>query len=284
MGHVDDFYFDDLGWTIRYMIVRTGSWFSEKYVMVSPSAIRDVIWEEPAVYVDVTQAQIKASPDLDLQKPVTREQEIELVKHFRWPSYWSGAPLGAADSASVYTGIGATGVAGMGVPPAGILPADRPSAGLPDHVTNDIMSTGVSESGLSNSGAVSSGENETEAELRRAARAKGLQHELHGIKAVTGYHIEATDGEIGHVDDFFINEDGWHIQYLLIDTGSWLPGRKVLISPDWITDFLSEKSQVRVNVTREQVKSSPEYDPEEGVARTYEGKVHEHYGFPPYWA
>ncbi len=282
LGHIDDFYFDDLKWIVRYIIVRTGSWFSEKHVMLSPSAIRDVIWEEPAVYVDLTQEQIKKSPDLDLEKPVTREQEMELVKHFQWPSYWSGAPY-AVDAIGVNRGLGATGLPAMGVPPTGILPADRPSTGLPDHIANDISSTGVSDTELLNMESTGRGETKTDTEIRRAAQAKGL-HSLHGVKKVTGYHIAATDGEIGHVEDFFVDEENWQIQYLLIDTSNWLPGRKVLISPQWIDEFVWEDSQVRVNATREQIKSSPEYNPGATLDRSYEGKLHQHYGFPPYWA
>jgi uncharacterized protein YrrD len=288
LGHVDDFYFDDLKWIVRYMIVRTGSWFADKHVMLSPSAIRDVVWEEPAVYVDLTQEQIKNSPDLDLEKPVTREQEMELVRHYQWPSYWAGGPAGAIDPVAANMGIGAMGVPGMGVlPSASILPPDRPAHGLsdhPGHIINDISSTGVSDTELLNSDIANSGESKTDAELRRAAQAKGLHHYLRGVKEVTGYHIAATDGEIGHVDDFFIDEEKWQIQYILVDTSNWLPGRKVLISPQWIRDIVWDDSQVRVNVTREQIKNSPDYDPRETVERTYEGKLHQHYGFPPYWA
>jgi hypothetical protein len=267
MGHVDDFYFDDLDWIVRYMIVRTGSWFAEKQVMLSPSVIREVAWEEEALYVDLTQDQVKESPDLDLEKPVTREQEMELARYYRWPSYWLGAP---------------TGVAATGIPAAGIPPMSIPTTGVPSHIANDITSTGISDADVSNREA-NTGETKTEAELRRAAQAQGLHHYVHGVKEVTGYHIAATDGEIGHVDDFFIDEENWQIHYLLIDTGNWLPGRKVLISPNWITAIVWEDSEVRVNVAREQVKNSPEYDPRGAVDRRYESDLHMHYGFPPYW-
>ena len=280
IGRVDDLYFDDLKWVVRYMIVRTGSWLSEKYVMLSPSSIRDLVWDAEAVYVDLTQQQIKDSPDLDAQKPVTREQEMELVRHYRWPSYWSDGAAGTTGAAGTNLGIGVTGIPALGVMPIG---TDRPLGGgavRPDHIANDISSTGVADSSVQGDIA-DSPEVKTEAELQRAANAKGLHHHLRGVKAVTGYHIAAGDGEIGHVEDFFVDEEGWQIQYLLVDTGSWLPGRKVLISTEWISHIVWEDSQVHVKATREQVKSSPEYDPSAAVDHRYEERLHDHYGYRP---
>jgi uncharacterized protein YrrD len=275
MGHVDDFYFDDLEWIVRYMIVRTGSWFSEKQVMLSPTVVRDVVWEEEALYVDLTQDQVKSSPDLDLAKPVTREQEIELARYYRWPAYW---PAGAA------AGIGTMGAPGAGIFPMGVAPTDTRGADVPSEIVNDISSTDISNANLFNQGEANTAETKAEAELNRAAQAQGLHHELHGVKEVTGYQLAATDGDIGHVDDFFIDEESWQINYLLVDTGGWLSGRKVLISPKWITEIRWEDSDVRVNATREQVKNSPEYNPHGTIDRRYESDLHTHYGFPPYWA
>jgi len=283
IGHVEDFYFDDLKWTVRYMIARTGSWFSEKHVMLSPAAIRDVVWDEEAIYVDMTQEQIKKSPDLDLEKPVTREQEMELARYYQWPSYWLGGPVGTVDVTAANASFAATSVPGAGVAPLMIPPAGPTTPTISEHIANDISSTGISEEGLVNREVANSPEMKTEAELERAAQAGGLHHYLRGVKEVTGYHIAASDGEIGHVDDFFIDEANWQIQYLLVDTSNWLPGRKVLISPNWIANIVWDDARVHVRATREQVKSSPEYDPRETVERAYEGRLHEHYGWRPYW-
>jgi uncharacterized protein YrrD len=256
MGHVDDFYFDDEDWTVRYMIVRTGAWFLGKQVMLSPSVIRDLGWEEGALYVDLTQDQLKNSPDLDLEKPVTREQEMELAKYYRWPTYWPVVP------GRVFN----TPISNLGTASTGMLNPDISSTDIPNP---DLLNREVSNTA----------ETKTEAEVRRAAQAGGLRH-LRGVKEVTGYHITATDGEIGHVEDFFIDEESWQIHYLLVDTGNWLPGRKVLISPNWITGISWADSEVIVKVTREQVKDSPEYDPRGSIDRHYENSLYGYYGFP----
>ena len=280
LGHVDDFYFDDLEWKARYMIVRTGSWFSQKHVMLSPSAIRDVVWDERAMYVDLTKEQIKQSPDLDVQKPVTREQEMELARHYSWPSYWLGASANATGAGVVATGAPAVGVNAMGVYPVSPTPN---SAGVSEHIANDVVATGVSEPERLRHNAAYDEAAMADAELNRAAQADGLKHELHGVKEVTGYHIAASDGEIGHVEDFFISEDDWQIQYFLVDTKNWLPGRKVLMATNWVNEIMWEDERVYVKATREQVKDSPEYDPHAAIDRRYESHLYNHYGYPPYW-
>jgi hypothetical protein len=231
--------------------------------------------------VDLTQEQIRRSPDLDLQKPVTREQELELVRHYRWPDYWSG--VSTSGSALSNVGMAATGAPALGVGAMGVYPTEPSNPRLPEHLANDIAPTGVSETAQLHPEVANSEESKVDAELARAAQAEGLHHALHGVREVTGYHIAARDGEIGHVDDFFVDEESWKVEYLLVDTRNWLPGRKVLISTRWITDIVWSDSQVHVNATRQQVKNSPEYEPRETVERSYEGSLYTHYGFPPYW-
>ena len=100
---------------------------------------------------------------------------------------------------------------------------------------------------------------------------------------VTGHTIQATDGEIGHVDDFVIDDDTWAIRYLVIDTRNWWPGKKILISPQWIESVSWKESKVTVNLLRESIKQSPEYTEEALLTRDYEERLHKHYNRPGYW-
>lgn len=107
---------------------------------------------------------------------------------------------------------------------------------------------------------------------------------LRSARAVDGYDIHALDGEIGHVEDYFVDERDWVVRYLLVDTKDWLPGRDVLISPTWIERVNWAETAVHVALTRAQVEASPEYDPDEPPAREYEVVLYQHYGYPGYWA
>lgn len=105
---------------------------------------------------------------------------------------------------------------------------------------------------------------------------------LRSAHAVAGSAIEATDGGIGHVEDFLVDDQGWRIRYLVIDTRNWLPGRKVVVSPEWIRQVSWDESRVFVDLTRDAIKGSPEYDPTKRFDTEYAGRLHDYYGRPRY--
>jgi uncharacterized protein YrrD len=102
IGHVTDFYFDDESWTIRYLVADTGGWLGGREVLISPHAVLG-IEEEPAklVSVDLTKEQVKGSPPIDKDKPVSRQFEQEYCKYYEWPLYWEGPDLWGAMPAPV---------------------------------------------------------------------------------------------------------------------------------------------------------------------------------------
>jgi quercetin dioxygenase-like cupin family protein/uncharacterized protein YrrD len=107
---------------------------------------------------------------------------------------------------------------------------------------------------------------------------------LRSSATVIGYHVAATDGDIGHVKDFLMDESTWAIRYLVVDTSNWWFGKKVLVSPEWVTGVDWNESLVHVDLTRERIKNSPEYDRSGLVERDYEVRLHDHYGRPGYWS
>ncbi len=106
---------------------------------------------------------------------------------------------------------------------------------------------------------------------------------LRSTNAVSGYHVQASDGEIGNVEDFLVDDETWAIRYLVINTRNWWPGKKVLVSPKWIERVSWDESKVFINLTREVIKQSPEYWEESLLTRDYEIKLHHHYDRPGYW-
>ena len=100
---------------------------------------------------------------------------------------------------------------------------------------------------------------------------------LRSTKDVSGHHIQAQDGEIGHVEDFIIDNETWAIRYLVIDTKNWWGGKKVLISPQWIDRISWDESKVFVNLSKERIKQSPEYSDDLLITRDYEDQLHQHY-------
>jgi sporulation protein YlmC with PRC-barrel domain len=106
---------------------------------------------------------------------------------------------------------------------------------------------------------------------------------LRSMQQVRGYHIQGMDGEIGHVEDFVIDDETWAIRYLIVDTRNWWPGKKVLVSPQWIERVSWSESKVFVNLSRDAIKESPEYTAESLISRDYEAGLYGHYQRPGYW-
>jgi hypothetical protein len=106
---------------------------------------------------------------------------------------------------------------------------------------------------------------------------------LRSTDSVSGHHVQASDGEIGHVKDFIIDDELWAIRYLVIDTHNWWAGKKVLVSPQWIERVSWRESKVFVNLTCETIKQSPEYTELSLPTREYEDWLHRHYDRKGYW-
>jgi len=115
------------------------------------------------------------------------------------------------------------------------------------------------------------------------SRKNKLDSHLRSTHTVSGYHIQAADGEIGHVDDFIVDDDSWTIRYLVIDTKNWWAGKKVLITPRCIENVSWDESKVFVKLSRESIKKAPEYTDWSLLTREFEIILHNHYAHKGYW-
>lgn len=219
VGKVKEFYFDDDSWTIRYLIVNTGNWLLDRIVLISPAALLTPNWDNKVFPINLTKEQIRHSPDIDTQKPVSRQEEIKLLKYYSWISYWSGGNNGG--------GVGA-----FEMNPMEVVPVDQ----------SDVLAT---------------------------VDVTHNDKHLRSTHQVTGYHIKATDGEIGEVEDFLLDENTWKIESILIDTGQWFSRKKIVISPTHILEIDWETSTVVIDTTVEDVRNSPEYDSQQEMMVEY---------------
>ncbi len=105
---------------------------------------------------------------------------------------------------------------------------------------------------------------------------------LQSIQKRFGEKLRATDGEIGHVKDFYFDDKNWTVRYLVADTGGWLSGRWVLIPTPALGHLYPEGKVLLVNLTRQQIENSPSIDQHKPLSRQHEEEFHRHYGFPYY--
>ena len=226
IGHVDEFYFDDESWTVRYFVVDTGHWLPGRRVLIAPAAIEKADWGTRQLQTNLTREQVENSPESGAHQPLSRRWEAHYHAYYQWPVYWAGAALG-----------------GLAAYPS--LLAEQEPEPLPDASDEDSH--------------------------------------LQSSADVTGYQIHAVDGDIGHVADFIVDDETWAIRYLVLDTGAWWPGKKVLLSPAWIEAVKWSEAKVYTPLLREAMQSSPAYESRYPITRDYEVQLFAHYGQTQYW-
>jgi hypothetical protein len=123
----------------------------------------------------------------------------------------------------------------------------------------------------------------TERLPKSTSGSKTFDPRLRSTHDVSGHHIQAKDGEIGHVEDFIIDDETWMIRYLIVDTMNFWDGKMILISPRWINRVSWDKAKVFVNLSRAAIKQSPAYIEGSPLRREYEAALHQHYNFQGYW-
>jgi hypothetical protein len=210
IGKVDDFYFDDDTWAIRYLVVDTGTWLSGRKVLISPIALGHAGWMGRQLPVALTRAQVERSPDIDTKKPVSRQHEAQYFGYYAYPFYWGGA-----------------GLWGMGAYPGSLTAQGT--------INEDLKA--------------------------RASHAAPTRDDCHlrSSNAVIGHHIEATDGDIGHLEDLLVDDRTWQVRHLVVNTSNWWGGQRVLIAPHSIKGVSWSEAKVSVGLTRQAIKDAPAY-------------------------
>jgi len=121
------------------------------------------------------------------------------------------------------------------------------------------------------------------AKWKKSIHGKTDDPNLRSTEEVSGYYIHAKDGEIGHIEDFIVDDITWAIRYLIVNTQNWLPGKSVLISPKWIKAVSWGESKVFIDLTKDDIKQAPEFTDESLITRDYEILLHSHYKIDGYW-
>ena len=104
---------------------------------------------------------------------------------------------------------------------------------------------------------------------------------LRSAREVEGYRVAAKDGDIGHVEDFLVDDADWRLRFLVVDTRNWLPGRRVLVSPAWVRGIDWADERIYVEAERDTIESAPVYEPGKEIDQALEKRIFRHYGRKP---
>jgi uncharacterized protein YrrD len=199
IGHVEDFYFDDESWVIRYLVVDTGTWLTGRRILLTPHSIGTVSRSKETIGVQLRKKQIEESPSIETHTPVSRQHEIDHYRYYGWPAYWDGDAMW-----------------GLASYPILLPPSNEEMKALKKYHHRD-------------------------------------DKHLRSILAVKGYHIQTADENIGRISDIVLDDRSWEIRQLVVDTGSWLSSKEILISPEMVERISYEESAIIVKLTKEEI-------------------------------
>ena len=208
LGSIDDFLFDDGRWTVRYLVVGTGSLFGRR-VAISPIAAAEPDWNARRLVLRLSRDRIREGPDLLTGPEVPRTREEEYATYYGYPAYWGGPGL--------WAWAGSPGALASTPPPEYPVP---PGGEDPKTIAQH-------------------------------------QYQLRSAANLRGAHLQASDGEIGHVDDLLIDVDSWKAPYLLIDTSNWPGGKSVLVPTAAVTTVNWATPRVHIDLPRARIKEAP---------------------------
>lgn len=232
-------YFDDQNWKVRHFVVRMDGRPPRREILVAPHLVRRLSEQSSSLTIGLTWRQLESAPSADSELPVSHHHELGMSDQADHPSL---PPRTALDIARPWDFIC------FGWPPHrvhGLLfdPTIDPSRLIPPLLP----------------------------------RALAAQPHLRSSQAVKGYRLRARNGDIGHLEDFILEEPDWKVRYLEIGTRNWLPGKLVLMPPTWIRDMNRALHQVRVDLDRETIRTAPPYDCCQAITQGAETTITEHY-------
>ncbi len=234
IGKLDEVYFDDGCWQTRYLVVNVGNWLLREQVLLIPQVVTGVDPQAKTIQVALTKEEVESSPDALEVTPVSRQREIALRRHYQWTPYWDVDPLATA---------------GFGRMPYTIK---APNLGVKASVQLAEDPLTLSSPGMEEQASRPAGRDDqamTPVDLRPSGRLRS-SHE------VNGYPILSQDGEVGHLEDFLMDPDLRFTRFLVVDTGGWLAGKKVVVPPTFVHKW--EGSAIRMLLTKVQLENAPE--------------------------
>jgi len=190
IGSVRNFFFDDQSWTIRYLVVDVGNWLTRRSVILAVSAVEKPDFTKKTFHVTLTKEQVRHSPDVDSEQPVSRQQEVAMQKYFGWPAYWEGGEFGPLSS----------------------IPTGRE---YPLHT-------------------------------------KGDTH-LRSAWDLRGYDVWATDGDVGRLEGFVLDDASWRLGYLNVKAGDWIHAHSVLVPTRRVESISWPNRRVNLSITRDRI-------------------------------
>ncbi|EPX77919.1 hypothetical protein [Salipiger mucosus] len=207
-GSINDFYFDDHEWRLRYLVAHTGFFLTGRETLVGAARLGTPDTERMELPINLSAQELRTAEPGEAHQPANAQRHAThmLPDTGFWAPYLVATEL-------FYT----------------------PSR------AQELMAETRDENDT------------TEAEDYQDMK-------LRSMVEVIGYKIAEKDGDVGSVCGFLIDPEDWTLQHVVVETGHWLPGRRVAITTRWIEAADWHEQRIHVEVSRQEIEEAPTLD------------------------
>ena len=263
IGQCVDIYFDENDWTIRYFVSEIAGVQEDTRVLLSPDSFCKIDRKKKSIQTLEDLETISNSPEFDQDLPITRQYEIALRRYYEWPLYWENTSF-----------MDITAVSGYKEPD---LPLDELGRPIMDGTDMPVSDETVSDTSEAQTPQEPEDEEIMEAEFGETEETINYNPELRSLASIEGYRIQTTDEDSSTVEDLIIDDTDWHTAYLLVNLHEKDENRRVLLTLHWVRDINMSNSLVFCDLSQQQLRNAPAFNPDQQINIEYEKKVYEYY-------
>ena len=256
-GPVRDIYLDDSEWIFRYIVIEMAEPEISSRHLISPLSVKEIRWDRKEIYVNLDIEKIRNSPEIDINLPISKQNEIAIRRYYEWSLYWDQSEF-----------LDAPPLKGLGKP---TIPFDD------DRLEDDSTDLFSDDEKYENLRDEPQGDELLETEFGHPEEDVAYSNDLRSFSELVGYRLQTADAEDSFVTDLFFNSNDWIVKHLLVNLGNNHSGELVLLTLHWVDEINWSKSRIKINLTQAQISNAPRFSPGQLLSIEFERKTYNYY-------
>jgi hypothetical protein len=256
LGPVRDLYFEDSEWIFRYVVIEMESEVSARH-LISPLSIKEIRWDHKEIYVNLDSDKVRNSPEIDINLPISLQNEMALRRYYEWPNYWGQSEF---------------------FDPPPIRGLEKPTIPFDDDRSAEEPPDLYGEDeDYEHLRLEPQDDDFVETEFGHSEEDVDYSNNLRSLTDITGYRLQTTDSDSSFVIDLFFTSSDWTVKYLAINLGNDHSGELVLLTLHWVNEINWSRSHIFLSLTQEQLQNAPRFSPNKVINLDFERKVNNYY-------
>jgi hypothetical protein len=257
LGPVRDLYFEDSEWIFRYIVIEMAETEISSRHLISPLSIKEIRWDRKEIYVNLDFDKISSSPEIDINLPISRQNEVALRRYYEWPIYWGQSeffdppPLRGFEKPIIPFDNDR-----LAEEPPGLFGEDEDYDHLRQEPQDDEF---------------------VETEFGHSEEDVDYSSDLRNFLDISGYRLQTSDADSSFVTDLIFTTSDWIVKYLVVNLGNGHSGELILLTLHWVTEINWSKSRVYLSLTQAQLQNAPRLSSNQQINIDFERKTNKYY-------